>query len=68
MEKTVKEGRTDDEYYCYNRFGKSKVVFVGAMNNVLQAKRKFENGENIRQMIDISVEPFPEIKKRRKAE
>jgi hypothetical protein len=55
MKKTIKEGQTDNEYYCYNRFGMDKKNYVETMNNVLQAKRKFDAGENIKNLIDISV-------------
>jgi hypothetical protein len=56
MKKTVGEGQTDNEYYCYNRFGMNKKNYVVAMNSVLQAKRKFEAGDNIRSQLDASLE------------
>jgi hypothetical protein len=52
MEKTIAEGQTDSEYYCYNRFGMNKNEYVATMNSVLQAKRKFDKGENIKILID----------------
>jgi hypothetical protein len=55
MKKTIKEDQTDSEYYCYNRFGIGKKEYVEAMNRVLQAKRKFDAGENIENLMDTSV-------------
>jgi hypothetical protein len=52
MEKTIAEGQTDSEYYCYNRFGMNKNEYVATMNNVLQAKRNFDAGEDIKIFID----------------
>jgi hypothetical protein len=56
MKKTVEDGQTDNEYYCYNRFGMNKKGYVDAMNSVLLAKRKFETGDNLRSLIDTSLE------------
>jgi hypothetical protein len=55
MKKTIKEGQTDNEYYCYNRFGMDKKNYVEAMNNILQAKRKFDAGKNIEKLINTSI-------------
>lgn len=55
MEKTVREAQADSEYHCYNRFGMSKNEYVAAMNSVLQAKRNFDAGKNIKTLIDSVV-------------
>jgi hypothetical protein len=55
IEKTIKDGQTDNEYHCYNRFGMNKNEYVAAMNYVLQAKRGFDAGKNIKILIDSVV-------------
>ncbi|MDR0573717.1 MAG: DUF1573 domain-containing protein [Tannerella sp.] len=55
MNKAVKENRANDEYYCYNRFQLNKRELVFAMNEVLQAKRKSDRGENAKPLIDSAV-------------